>query len=124
MSEINGNPVVVGDTILVQTQVAKVTQYDEQFDRMTYVIGEGNGTNFVQAHISNTKFELIDLSNHTTLAQQQSENLDDAVAEVKRISDPQEEDPETDRVKGEIGAKLPGRPDETTSEPEAAGQSE
>lgn len=108
MSEINDQPVEVGDVILVNTQVATITAYDEGADRMTYVLGEGNGTNFISGHISNTKFRKIDLNESVGLAHQQHAELVEAVSEVKTITDPQEEDPDTDRVKGPQGAKIPG----------------
>lgn len=111
MAEIHGNPVAAGDTILVQTQVAKVVRYDESIDKFVYVIGEGNGVNYIEAHISNTRFEVINPPEHTGLAATQHESLTSAEAEVKNISDPVEEDPDTDRVKGDIGAKLPGKPE-------------
>lgn len=107
MPEINGNEVKVGDTILVSTQVAQITQYDELADRMTYVIGEGRGVNYIQAHVSNTNFRLVSLDDHTTLAQEQGQDLDDLLSEVTFETDPHvEEDPDTDRVKGPRGAKM------------------
>jgi hypothetical protein len=108
MPEINGQPVEVGDTILVQTQVAKISSYNELADRFVYVLGEGNGTNSVEAHISNTNFRKIDLDGPVGLAHEQNAFLQEKLAEVNTIADPQEEDPETDRVRGEKGAKLPG----------------
>lgn len=106
MPEINGLPVKVGDTILVSTQVATITQYDELADRMTYVLGEGTGTNFVQGHVSNTQFRLIDITSHVGLAQEQHENLTSLLDEVNFENVPVEEDPDTDRVKGPVGAKM------------------
>lgn len=113
MPETNGNPVEVGDLILVQSQVARITRYDELADKFVYVLGEGNGTNFVEAHISNTAFRRITLDTPVGLAHEQAANLASAEAEVQPIANPVEEDPDTDRVKGEQGAKMPGRPDST-----------
>lgn len=110
MSEINGRPVAVGDTILVQTQVATIARYDELADKMVYVLGEGNGTNSVECHISNTSFRVIDLSQPVGLAHEQHDNLQTALSEVQTIAAPVEEDPDTDRVKGDVGAKMPGQP--------------
>jgi hypothetical protein len=108
MPEINGQPVEVGDIILVQSQVAKIRMWNELADRFAYTLGDGNGTNTIEAHIKNTYFRKINLEGSVGLAHEQNAFLEEKLAEVNTTADPQEEDPETDRVRGEKGAKLPG----------------
>lgn len=109
MSEINGREVNVGDRILVGTQVANVTFYNEDADKFGYVISDGGGVNNFSPHISNTPFEIIE--NLGGLAATQADLLDTQLEDVKTIADPQMEDADTDRVKGEPGAKLNGVPE-------------
>jgi hypothetical protein len=50
----------VGDQVLVNgAVVAEITTYDEQADRLVYVVSVGGGTDTVYGHISNTRLQRL-----------------------------------------------------------------
>lgn len=116
MSEKNGKTPEVGDMIVVNTQVARLESYTEDSNWMSWVVTSGQGVDFRSGHISNTDFEIIDPVNHDSLASEQADVLNAHLETVSFITEPVEEDPDTDRVKGEPGAKMAGNPDNASGD--------
>jgi len=87
MSEVNDTDVSVGQKILVGSQVAVLKMYEPGIDRMRYTMLDGNGTNDVECHISNTPFEVLNGSTDDHLGKL-SDLLDAAEANVVEPFDP------------------------------------
>src|SRR6266704_1766230 len=90
MSEINGRKPEIGQRILVGSQLAQISAYDELADRINYDIVDGRGINIISAHISNTPFEILDapVGQHGRLLADLDSNLTNLLAEVNTIAAP------------------------------------
>lgn len=86
MSEINGRTPEIGSRILVGSQLAQISAYDELADRINYDIVDGRGVNIISAHISNTPFEILDdFPGHLG---KMDEELTEQLVDVKFIAAP------------------------------------
>lgn len=74
----------VGEAVLVQGHVAEIFQYRPEGDQLIYIIKEGASSDYITAHISNTRIEPLPDGTHTVNA---AEHLVDAEDRTRFISD-------------------------------------
>jgi hypothetical protein len=90
VTEVNGRKPEIGQRILVGSQLAQISAYDELADRIGYDIVDGRGINIISAHISNTPFEILDapVGQHGRLAADLDSALTDELSKVNTIAAP------------------------------------
>lgn len=91
MSEVNGRTPKIGSRIVIGSQLAQISAYDELADRFNYDIVDGNGINVVSAHISNTPFEILDApvgGGHGAFVESLDAALTEELSQVNTISAP------------------------------------
>jgi hypothetical protein len=96
LSDLNGEFITTekyvpkaGDKCLIDGAVAELESYDKDSNVYRAKRGAGRSVDFVTGHISNTRFESLDL-----IQGQRSAWLDEAIGSTETVADPQPESEE------------------------------